>query len=124
MTEVLDYYNKALVFGRFYAFLGFALWVATTVMAFVLAGSQTDLYYAVAGFTVAAGITVCLDLCGRRWITPFTVAFGSAALLISQSLWSEDREDKSRQGLLGVQLMAVGIQLGAIANSNGRDLIL
>lgn len=86
----------------------------------VLASEQDEVYWAVAVFTFLTGVAVSIDFGGVRWITAFTVPFGSAALFISQSLWTDDRGDPLSAFLLAIQLAAVGIQIGAIANSNGR----
>ena len=54
----------------------------------------------------------------------YTVALGSFALLVSQSLWSEDKSDALATILFVVQLLAVGIQIGAISNSPGRGTLI
>lgn len=117
---VKRYYDVALETGNLYAFLGAALWITTFSIAFKLGSSQDTLYHVVGILTLVAGATVWIDFAGNRWITPITVASGSAALLIGQSLWFQHRGDGLRTALFVVQVAAVGIQIGAIANSKGR----
>ena len=119
--NVYEYFNNSLGFGWFFATIGALLWLTTVGLSFFLAWEQDGIYWAVLVFTFLTGVTVSIDFRGVKWITAVTVAFGSAALFISQSLWTDDRGDPLRAFLLAIQLAAVGIQIGAIANSNGRD---
>lgn len=124
MERVRKYFEEAFVYGDLFIVLGLALWVATMTLAIVLAanedGARGDWYAAVAATTGIAGVTTALDFAGLKWITPCTVALGSFALLVSQSLWLENRADHLASALFMVQLLAVGIQIAAIANNSGR----
>lgn len=112
--------------GVYYAVLGGGLFVATTVLAFVARhhadGSQSDWYLAVAITTIMTGVSAAIDFRLEEGpLTPVTIGLGSFALLVSQSLWAEDRSDGIRLALFLVQLAAVAIQLGAISNTPGRE---
>lgn len=107
--------------------LGIILWIATITAAGFCVGQSSGAvqgwYVSVLVTTIVTGVTTAADFSGKKWITPVTVILGSFALLVSQSLWSEDREDAARAALFILQVIAVGIQLAAIANSSGRDRI-
>lgn len=122
-SRVYNYFDKSVGGGWAFPIVGAALFLATVVLSLILASDQDDGYYAVAGLTGLAGITVAIDFAGVKSITPLTVTFGSTALFVGQSLWADDRTDFLRALLFGIQLCAVGIQIGAIANSNGRAAI-
>jgi hypothetical protein len=105
--------------------VGFLLWVATVGGAGWLAadhhGETRNVYTAVAVMTAVAGFTAMIDFVwNARWVTPVTVAAGMFALLAGQSAWSEDRGDARRLALFIIQVVAVGIQFAAIANTPGR----
>ncbi len=105
--------------------VGFLLWVATVGGAGWLAadhhGETRNVYTAVAVMTAVAGFTAMIDFAwNARWVTPVTVAAGMFALLAGQSAWSEDRGDARRLALFIIQVVAVGIQFAAIANTPGR----
>ena len=122
-SNVYNYFDDSLGYGLVFPIVGGALFMATVGLSLYLGLNQDDEYFAVTAFTVAAGITAAVDFLGVKSITPLTVAFGSAALFIGQSLWTDDRADVLRAFLFGIQLVAVGIQIGAIANSKGRESI-
>lgn len=122
------YFERALGTANF-AWLGAVLFAATLVLAIVAAstedGHRKDWYIAVAVTTAATGVSTGIDFgYNARWITPCTVALGSFALLVSQSLWSEDKSDALATILFVVQLLAVGVQIGAISNSPGRGTLI
>ena len=125
MDRVGDYFRQALGSDMIPMVLGFSLWVATVAMAGVLAsehhGETRNVYVAVAVTTGAAGVTAMIDFWrNARWITPVTVASGMFALFAGQSVWAEDRSNPSRLALFIIQVVAVGIQFAAIANTPGR----
>lgn len=117
---IIDYYDKALGGGPTFAVLGLALWITTVGLSFYAGHHEDAAYNVVGGLTALTGASVLIDFSGNKWITWLTVAAGSAALLISQSLWSDERDSFWRSLLLTIQVLAVGIQVGAIANTSGR----
>ena len=123
VEDAYAYFRAALGHGEF-AVAGVVLYILTIALAAVAAHNEDaqrgDWYTAVAVTTAATGITAAADFAGHRWITPITVALGSFALLVSQSLWAEDRSNQIATGLFISQLAAVGIQIGAISNTPGR----
>ena len=53
-------------------------------------------------------------------MTPCTISFGVFAVLVSASLWAQDKTNELALSLFAVQIAAISVQLGAIFNTSGR----
>lgn len=53
-------------------------------------------------------------------MTPCTISFGVFAVLVSASLWAQDKTNELALSLFAVQIAAISVQLGAIFNTPGR----
>ena len=116
--------------GEFVTILGALLWLATFIMAIVLAANKDvysstveknkDWYWAVFAFTILAGFTTCVDykVNERNVSTTITVFSGSLATFLSLGLWAVDTKKHLSTALVFVQMAANSIQLSAIFNNN------
>ena len=53
-------------------------------------------------------------------MTPCTISFGVFAVLISASLWAQDKTNELALSLFAIQIAAISVQMGAIFNTPGR----
>ena len=60
------------------------------------------------------------DYEGWKFMTPCTISFGVFAVLVSASLWAQDKTNELALSLFAVQIAAISVQLGAIFNTPGR----
>lgn len=136
-AEAKKYFKAALGYESF-AYLGALLFVATLSLAITASVTAEEVYvynsteiavtknervlwYAlVAGSTFLTALSAYKDYEGWNFMTPCTISFGIFALIVSQSLWSQDKEDPIALSLFVVQILSISIQLGAIFNTAGR----
>ena len=69
---------------------------------------------------VVCALSAYKDFEGWKFMTPCTISFGVFAVIVSASLWAQDKTNELALSLFAVQIAAISVQLGAIFNTPGR----